>query len=154
MKNRLWKCEVLGMNFFETTFHKIFDNVEGIENAKYIGRSCVADIGGGKVMKASFVQTGITGGRKNALSVSIKSKTDGEIDSTTIRFADIWSQRYDICGSIEGPQIMIRHEEAEWFTPEPSKADYMKLSNMVTDYVEFYTELNMEQNEGMSGMGM
>ena len=30
----------------------------------------------------------------------------------------------------------------------------MKLSNMVTDYVEFYTELNMEQNEGMSGMGM
>ena len=56
------------MNFFETNLRKIFDNVEGIENTKYIGRTCIADIGGGKVMKASFVQTGIIGGRKNAES--------------------------------------------------------------------------------------
>ena len=38
------------MNFFETNLRKIFDNVEGIENTKYIGRTCIADIGGGKVM--------------------------------------------------------------------------------------------------------
>ena len=154
MKNRLWECEVIEMNFFETTLRKIFDNVEGIENAKYIGRSCVADIGGGKVMKASFTQMGMTGGKKNALSVSIISKNDGEIDSNTIRFADIWDRRFRICGNVEAPQIWFRNENAEWFTPEPTTEDYLKLSNMVSEYVEFYSELKMEQNEGMSGIGM
>lgn len=142
------------MNFFETNLRKIFDNVEGIENTKYIGRDCFADIGGGKVMKASFVQTGIIGGRKNALAISIKSKNDGEIDSTTIRFADIWSRRFIICGNSEAPQIWFRNDEPEWFTPQPTTDDFLKLSNMVTEYVSFYSELNMEQTEGMSGMGM
>lgn len=142
------------MNFFETTLRKIFDNVEGIENTKYIGQSCIADIGGGKVMKASFIQTGITGGKKNALSVSIKSKNDGEIDTTTIRFADIWSRRFIICGNTEAPQIWIRNDKPEWFTPEPTTGDYLELSNMVSEYVGFYSELNMKQNEGMTEMGM
>lgn len=142
------------MNFFETNLRKIFDNVEGIENTKYIGRTCIADIGGGKVMKASFVQTGIIGGRKNALAISIKSKNDGEIDSTTIRFAEIWPQRFRICGNIEAPQIWFRNENAEWFTPQPTTDNFLELSNMVSEYVGFYSELNMEQNEGMSGMGM
>ena len=100
--------------------------VEGIENVKYIGRSCVADIGGGKVMKASFTQMGMTGGKKNALSVSIISKNDGEIDSNIIRFADIWDRRFRVCGNVEAPQIWFRNENAEWFTPEPTKEDYLK----------------------------
>lgn len=154
MKRRLWKCEVRQVNFYESTLRKIFDNVEGIENAKYIGRHCVAELGGGKVMKASFVQSGMTGGKKDALGISIISKNDGEIDKSIIRFADVWPQRYNICGNTEGPQIWTYNGKDEWQTPEPSKADYMKLSNIVTDYVEFYSELNMEQNEGMSGMGM
>lgn len=142
------------MDFFERTLSKIFDNVKGIDNVKYIGRSCIADIGGGKVMKASFVQTGITGSKKNALGVSIKSKNDGEIDSTTIRFADIWSRRFMICGNSEAPQIWFRDDKPEWFTPQPTTDDFLKLSNMVSEYISFYSELNMEQNEGMSGMGM
>ena len=142
------------MNFYESTLRKIFDNVEGIENAKYVGRNCIAELGGGKVMKASFVQSGMTGGKKDALGISIISKNDGEIDKSIIRFADVWPQRYNICGNTEGPQIWTYNGKDEWLTPEPSKADYMKLSNIVTDYVEFYSELNMEQNEGMSGMGM
>lgn len=142
------------MNFFETTLRKIFDNVEGIENTKYIGRTCIADIGGGKVMKALFTQMGMTGNKKNALSVSIISKNDGEIDTTVIRFADIWTQRFRICGNIEAPQIWFRDDKPEWFTPQPTTNDFLKLSNMITEYVAFYSELNMEQNEGMSGMGM
>ena len=105
-------------------------------------------------MKASFTQMGMTGGKKNALSVSIISKNVGEIDSNTIRFADIWDRRFRVCGNVEAPQIWFRNENAEWFTPEPTTEDYLKLSNMVSEYVEFYSELNMEQNEGMSGMGM
>lgn len=154
MKRRLWKCEVRQVNFYESTLRKIFDDVEGIENVKYIGRNCVAELGGGKVMKASFVQSGMTGGKKDALGISIISKNDGEIDKTIIRFADIWPQRFNICGNTEGPQIWTYNGKDEWQTPEPSKDDYMKLGDMVTDYVGFYTELNMEQNEGMSGMGM
>lgn len=142
------------MNFYEMTLRKIFDNVEGIENTKYIGRNCIADLGGGKVMKAAFVQSGMTGGKKDALGISIKSKTDGEIDGSIIRFADIWSQRYNICGNEEAPQIWAYNGKDEWLTPEPSKTDYMKLSNIVTDYVGFYSELDIEQNEGMSDMGM
>ena len=142
------------MNFYEETLRKVFENVEGIENVKYVGRSCIADIGGGKVMKSHFTQSGMTGGRKDSLAVKILSKDEGKIDSTLIRFEDIWPQRYSISGSREGPQIWAYGGKDEWLTPEPSKADYMKLSNIVTDYVEFYSELNMEQNEGMSGMGM
>lgn len=154
MKSRLWNCEVDRMNFFEITFKKIFDNVDGIENAKYIGRSCIADIGGGKVMKATFVQSGMTGGRKDTLGISIISKNDGEIDATKIRFADIWSRRFRICGNVEAPQIWFRNEKAEWFTPEPTTEDYLELSKMVSEYVGFYSELNMEQSDGLSGMEM
>ena len=75
-------------------------------------------------------------------------------DITQIRFADIWDRRFRVCGNVEAPQIWFRNENAEWFTPEPTTEDYLKLSNMVSEYVEFYSELNMEQNEGMSGMGM
>lgn len=90
----------------------------------------------------------------NALGIRIMSKNDGEIDGTVIRFADIWNQRYDICGSKEAPQIWTYNGKDEWLTPEPSQEDYMKLSETVTDYVGFFSELDMEQNEGMSGMGM
>lgn len=142
------------MNFHETTLRKIFDNVDGIENAKYIGRSCFADLGGGKVMKAYFTQVGMTGGKKNALEINIIGKNDGSIDSTSIRFGDVWRQRFSICGNQEPPQIWVRDGKDEWFTPSPTTEDYMKLSNAVSEYVGFYSELNMEQNEGMSGMGM
>lgn len=142
------------MNFFETTLRKIFDNVEGIDNVKYIGRNCFADLGGGKVMKAYFTQVGMTGGKKNALEINIIGKNDGSIDSTTIRFADVWSHRFYICGNSEPPQIWVRNGKDEWFTPQPTTENYLELSNMVSDYVGFYSELNIEQNEGMSGMGM
>lgn len=142
------------MNFYEATLRKVFDNVEGIENTKYIGRNCLAELGGGKVMKASFVQTAMTGGKKDSLGISIISKNDGEIDGSVVRFADIWPQRYNISGSKEGPLIWTYNGKDEWLTPEPSGDDYMKLSKIVSDYVSFYSELDMEQNEGMSGMGM
>lgn len=142
------------MNFYEATLRKVFDNVEGIENTKYIGRNCLAELGGGKVMKASFVQTAMTGGKKDSLGISIISKNDGEIDGSVVRFADIWPQRYNISGSKEGPLIWTYNGKDEWLTPEPSGDDYMKLSKIVSDYVSLYSELDMEQNEGMSGMGM
>ena len=132
---------------------KIFDNVEGIENVHYIARDCYADLGGGKVMRAYFSSVDM-GRNKNALSINIMSKDKGKIDAMVIRFDDIWSQRYNICGNKEGPHIGTYNGKDQWYTPEPSNEDYRKLSDMVSSYVDYFSELGMEQQEGMSGMGM
>lgn len=141
------------MNVYESSLRKIFDDMEGIENNYYTGRCCIADLGGGKVMKAYFTSVDM-GRNKNALTVSILAKDKGTMDAIVIRFNDIWSQRYNICGNKEGPHIGTYNGKDQWFTPEPSNEDYMKLREDVSAYIGFYSEHNMEQNEGMSGMGM
>ena len=141
------------MNVYESTLRKIFDNMEGIENNYYTGSSCIASIGGGKVMKAYIVSEDV-GRNKDALTVSILSKDRGRMDAEVFRFKDIWPQRYNICGNKECPHIRTCNGIDQWVTPEPSKEDYMKMSEKVSAYVGFFTDLNIEQTEGISGMGM
>ena len=141
------------MNVYESSLRKIFDDMEGIQNNIYTGRNCIADLGGGKVMKAYFSSVDM-GRNKNALTVSVLLKNKGTMDAIVIRFNDIWSQRYNICGNKEGPHIGCYNGIDQWYTPEPSKEDYIKLSEEVSAYIKFFSELSMEQNEGMSGMGM
>ena len=141
------------MNVYESSLRKIFDNMEGIENNYYTGRSCIADLGGGKVMKAYLVSSDM-GRYKDALTVSILSKDKGTIDAEVFRFKDVWPQRYNICGNKEAPHIGTYNGIDQWYTPEPSIDDYIKLSEKVSNYVGFFSEVNMDQTEGMSGIGM
>jgi len=130
---------------------KIFDNVEGIENVRYLARDCYADLGGGKVMRAYFSSSDM-GRQKDALSVQIMTREKGRLDAVVFRFNELWPQRYETCGNAVGPHIWTYQGKDEWYTPEPSESDYMKLSEQVSNYVGFFSELDMEQNEGMGGI--
>ena len=141
------------MNFYEENLRKIFDNVEGVSDVKYIGRTCYATLNEEIRMKAEFVTMG-THEHYEALKVSIIAKNDGEVDSNTIRFEDVWGKRHIYMGNNTAPYMWVYNGKAEWYTPEPSKEDFTKLSNITSDYIGVFGEQNIEQNEGMSEMGM
>lgn len=139
------------MTVFESSLRKIFDNVDGIRDTKYIGRDIYAVLSDENRMRARFETLGIHE-RYEALKVSILTKNGGEIDSNTIRLDEIWGKNYRYCGDKTGPYIWTCSGESEWYTPEPSKNDYMKLSNTISDYVGFFNDQELAQNEGMVGM--
>lgn len=141
------------MNFFEANLRKVFDNVVGIKNVQYIGRTCYATVSDNNRMKASFVTLG-THEHYEGLKISIIDKNEGKIDSTTIRFEDVWGKKYEAMGNKIAPYMWVYKGKAEWYTPEPSEKEFYDLSALSSYYVGNFRDYDFDQNEGMSGMGM
>ena len=47
------------MNFFENELRRIFSKTEGIQNLRYIGRSCYGKLSSDIRLKAEFVTNGV-----------------------------------------------------------------------------------------------
>lgn len=133
------------MNFFEEQLRFIIGNQSAFENAKYIGRACVASLDGGVKLKAEFV-TRNTADKYEALKLTAIKPTDGEIDRLTLNFEDYFNKR-NLSGIFKTPHIWIYNGKTDWYI-EPTIAEKAALGDAVQDYTELFElqkSINMKE---------
>ena len=83
------------MNFFEQQLRFIVGNQPSFENAKYIGRTCIASLDGGVKLKAEFIK-GIMAERFIALQLTAINTSEGKIDSISLKFEDYFKKKTSV----------------------------------------------------------
>jgi hypothetical protein len=134
------------MNFFEQNLRKC---TKGYEDVKFIGNALYIPLGENNRLKMQFVTLGhadhYAGIRLTALD-----KNSGTIDSTTLKFKDIWGKK-----KINNPNFsdgLVPHAWAyngatEWYGYQPTTRDFKQLAEQVDSYAELFTEQNYQQKE-------
>ena len=134
------------MNFFEQNLRKC---TEGYEDVKFIGNALYIPLGENNRLKMQFVTLGhadhYAGIRLTALD-----KNYGTIDSTTLKFKDIWGKK-----KINNPNFsdgLVPHAWAyngttEWYGYQPTPRDFEQLAEQIDSYAELFMEQNYQQKE-------
>ena len=134
------------MMFFEKELRKIVGAI--YPDAKYIGRAAYVELGGGNCGKFEFVTLG-THEQYAAIRASVINRSDGQIDSVTLRFTDLFSPK-------KLPMGKKLHAWADggkvaWYGFTPTAADYDSLIASISDYTEMFEQITpkMQQEQSM-----
>lgn len=135
------------MNFFENELRRIFNKTEGIQNLRYIGRSCYGSINSYIRLKAEFVTNGVSE-QFETLKVTLINKADGEIDHVKLNLADVIGLKEINTSGIgkTPPYIWIYQEKVQWYPCRPNTNDYVKLAETINEYVSVFSN-EPAQNE-------
>lgn len=127
------------MNFFESQLRAILGNQVAFEDAKYIGRACIASLEGGIKLKAEFTIIK-TADHYEALKLTAINPTDGEVDRLTLRFDD-YIQPQMIGGGALVPYIWTYDGQTKWYG-RPLIADKAALGDAAQEYAELFEQQN------------
>ena len=125
------------MNFFEQQLRFIVGNQPSFENAKYIGRACIASLDGGVKLKAEFIK-GIMAERFIALQLTAINPSEGAIDSITLKFEDYFKKRNGVYSKT--PYIQSYKGDDTCWIDEPSIAEKAELGDAVQEYAELFEQ--------------
>ena len=139
------------MNFFEKELRKLVGQSNTLADPRYIGRACYGRISENIRVKLQFVTMG-THEKYEALQATLINNTEGEIDRSIIRFKDIWDAKPVSNPNFKDgvyPHIWTYQGKSEWYTYEPTPADYETLADSVDEYLEMFSE-DMEYGQTMT----
>lgn len=139
------------MNFFEKELKKLVGQSNALADPRYIGRACYGRVSENIRVKLQFITMG-THEHYEALKATLINNTEGEIDSSIVRFRDIWGIKpSDNPNFRDGvnPHIWTYQGKSEWYVYEPTPADYEKLADNVDEYLEMFSE-DMECGQSMT----
>jgi len=134
------------MNFFEQNLRKC---TEGYEDAKFIGNALYIPLGENNRLKLQFVTLGYAD-HYAAIRLTALDKNNGTIDSTTLKFMDIWGKkRVNNPNFSDGiiPYAWACDGKAEWYAYQPTPRDFELLSEQIDSYAELFMERNYQQKE-------
>ena len=140
---------------FQNELNKIFGNDAVFDNTKFIGRVCYGSLGTKLKARAQFVSLHISS-QYDALKVNIINRTDGEVDSVTIRFKELWGNKYTNNPNFHdgvSPHLWLNNDKLEWYVYTPTNAELKQLRESVKEYTELFRDQTQEQQED-SGMQM
>lgn len=140
------------MNFFEQELKRLFAKDHAFDDVKFIGKVCYGTLGEKTRMKLEFVTIG-TYQKYEGIKATVIDKTDGVIDTLTLKFSDVWGKKKlnnpNFRDGIE-PYVWIYNEKAEWYAYEPTNADYKVMAESVSDYAELFKEQAQEMKSSYS----
>ena len=139
------------MNFFEQELRKLAGQSNALAGPRYIGRACYGTVGDDLRAKIQFVTLG-THEKYEALKITMLNHTEGEIDSSLIRFSDLWGAKPVSNPNFRGgvyPYIWTYNGTPEWYAYTPTPADYEVLADSVDEYLELFSG-DMEQGHGQT----
>ena len=125
---------------FENELRNIFDGMDILTNKKYIGRAFYASIDKDIKFKAEIISLN-TYEHYEALRIRILRRDEGEIDTNTIRFKDVWGMKPVANGNFPNgvsPHMWISNGKLEWYAYTPHSLDYEKITNQIFDYVDVF----------------
>jgi hypothetical protein len=139
------------MTTFEKELRKIFEQNTWLTGTKFVGRSCYAQLSENIRVRVDFIKLGYAD-KYEALKVSLINRTEGVIDSTVLRFADVLGKKQvDNPNFPDGviPYLWNYQGRLDWYVYQPTTADYRKLTDEVNSYMEVFYEPNQEMSAGM-----
>lgn len=80
------------MTGFEQELRKLFDHDAVFADARFAGNVCYGRLNEEVRIKARFVTCGYTDNYE-ALKVTLLNRREGEIDSSLLRFRDLWGMK-------------------------------------------------------------
>lgn len=130
-------------NFFEQELRKLFEDGEIIRSPHFAGRACLGTLWTDLRVKAQFVTTGVAD-HYDALKLSILNRSDGLIDTLTLKLRDVWGkkpvpQNPNFRDGIV-PHIWVDGGKPEWYAYQPTPADMERLCQAVEQYLEPFRE--------------
>lgn len=140
---------------FQNELNKIFGNDSIFDNTRFVGRACYGSLGADLKASAQFVSLHISN-QYDALKINIINRTEGAIDSVTIRFKELWGNKFTNNPNFrEGvsPHLWLDGDKLEWYVYTPTNTDFQELREAVSEYTELFREQTMEQQKG-DGMQM
>ena len=140
---------------FQNELNKIFGNDSVFDNTRFVGRACYGSLGADLKASAQFVSLHISN-QYDALKINIINRTEGAIDSVTIRFKELWGNKFTNNPNFrEGvsPHLWLDGDKLEWYVYTPTNTDFQELREAVSEYTELFREQTMEQQQG-GGMQM
>jgi len=139
------------MNYFEQELRKLFENSETLDDARFTGRLCMARLTDTTNVKLEFVTLG-TANKYEGIKATVLNRSEGQIDSTVFRFADILGKK-----NLQGnpylkdgvyPYIWKYNDKYEWYAYKPTPGDFERITNTVDSYLEIFQE--PIQTQGMT----
>lgn len=88
--------------------------------------------------KIQFV-TGSVANQYNALQLTILNRSEGQVDTLRLRFSDLLGTKATSNPNFRNgvdPHIWDDYGKVDWYVYHPTRQDYEKLSNAVSDYLE------------------
>ena len=134
------------MNFFEQNLRKC---TEGYEDAKFIGNALYIPLGENNRLKLQFATLGYAD-HYAAIRLTALDKNNGTIDSTTLKFMDIWGKkRVNNPNFSDGiiPYAWAYNGVTKWYVYQPTPRDFELLSEQIDSYAELFMERNYQQKE-------
>lgn len=138
------------MNFFENELKKIFSGSTLLEDTSYVGRSCYGYLGRDLRVRAEFIAPR-TVDHYDTLKVSILNRTNGVVDTASLRLQDVWGTKPvpDNPNFPNGvnPYIWVYREKADWYAYYPTGADYETIRKAVGNYLNVFRPRENEQEK-------
>ena len=120
------------MNFFEQQMREMFEDVTGLEDAKFIGKTMIARLDDSLLVKVQFVSTHVAK-QYDAIRVRIINRTEGEVDTETMLFADIIGLKH---GNVK-PYMWECDNKGRWYTPVTT-FEIATIRAAVINYIAMY----------------
>ena len=131
---------------------KRFGNDALFADAKFVGKCCYGKLTDTVNVKAQFVTRGIAK-HYEALKITLINRNEGEIDSVSLSFKDIWGKKQvnnpNFSNGIN-PYLWEYNGELEWYVYQPSPRDFEILQNTANEYLEVFREPIQTVSNGMS----
>lgn len=138
------------MTVFEQELQKLFGNDALFSNTRIVGNTCYGRLNEDVRIKARFVTCGYAD-HYPALKVTLINRREGEIDSTLLRFRDLWGmKKVNNPNFREGvsPHLWVCDGKAEWYVYQPNGTDRQQLKAAVKAYLEVFQEPVQGQQMG------
>lgn len=140
------------MNTFESELRKLFDHDTVFADTRFVGRTCYGKLSDHIRVRAEFITLGYAD-KYEALKVSLLNRAEGVIDTTVIRFGDLFGKKQVSNPNFRDgiiPYIWKDGQNVEWYVYRPTKADYKTLSDTVNNYLEVFREPVQEHTAGIT----
>lgn len=134
------------MNFFTKELKKFVGPSH--PGATYSGRACYIRLDESNRAKLEFVTHGLAD-HYEALRITILNRQDGMVDQNTMLFRELIDVKgaRDKCFHREIPYVWTPlHDETEWYSYQPTAADYRTIGTAVDEYLEVFQELGQQQS--------
>ena len=109
-----------------------------------MGRACYVRLNDMNRAKIQFV-TGMIASQYNALQLTILNRSEGQVDTLRLRFSDLLGTKMtshpNFRNGVE-PHIWDDYGKVDWYVYHPTRQDYEKLSNAVSDYLEVFQDMS------------
>ncbi len=138
------------MTFFEKELNRC---TEQFDTKKFIGNAMYIPLGENNRLKVEFKTLG-THEHYEGIQLTSLDKTSGKIDSTIIKFEELWGKcavpnNSNFKGGIV-PHVWKSSGKYEWYAYKPNDYDMDLLADQIEDYASMFSEQEQVQGFEMS----